>query len=112
MERMGWNMIYIINLSDLRAGKISEFQNQLSKFEAQKNDSHSIFSTNRLAEIAKLLSENTRILVGWGTQPFMRDKMSNALTKLSNLGKISGLPHKTKPYYYHPNPMIKVKCIH
>ena len=43
MERRGWNMIYIINLSDLRAGNIDEFKMILNNFEGNLNDSHSIF---------------------------------------------------------------------
>lgn len=111
MERRGWNMIYIINLSDLRAGKIADFRDHLTLFEAQDNDSHSIFSSKRIDELALLLSEKTRIIAGWGTQPFMKDKMLLALTVLPEFGKVTGLPHKTNPYYYHPFPMVQHKCI-
>jgi hypothetical protein len=111
MERMGWNMIYIINLSDLRAGNIAEFRDHLTLFEAQDNNSHSIFSRNRIDEVAMLLSEKTKIIAGWGTQSFMKEKMLHAISVLPEFGNVSGLPHNTNPYYYHPFPMVQHKCI-
>lgn len=111
MERENWNIIYIINLSDLRAGNINDFKGYLKLFDAQNNNTHSIFSTERIDEIATLLSKNTKIIAGWGTQPFMKKKMQHALSVFSEYGKVFGLPHKTSPYYYHPYPMIQHKCI-
>lgn len=111
MERRGWNMIYIIKLSDLKAGNIEEFKAHLSLFEAQGNDSHSIFSGGRISEIVMLLAEKTRIIAGWGTQTFMKKRMVHALSVLTDSREVSGLPHKTNPYYYHPFPMVQHKYI-
>lgn len=111
MERQGWNTTYIVNLSDLRAGNIADFKTQQGKFEAQQDDSHSIFSDKRIPELKNHFAGNTIIIVGWGTQTFMKEKMKDALNVLAEQGDISGLPHKTHPYYYHPFPLVQHKCI-
>jgi len=111
MERMGWNLTYIINLSDLQAGNIDDFRRKLKIFEANTNDIHSIFSDNRRKAIKILISENTHIIAGWGTKTFLRKKAYHALEVLSDLGEVRGLPHTIEPFYRHPFPMIKDKCM-
>ena len=111
MERMKWDMIYIINLSDLRSGNISNFKTLLNIFEANINDKHSIFSDDRRTAIKNLLSEKTQIIAGWGTKSFIRKKAYRALDVLSDLGEVHGLPHKIEPFYRHPFPMIKERCV-
>lgn len=111
MERRGWNMIYIINLSDLRSGNIEEFRMNLNNFEKKHNDSHSIFSGERKWTINSHLSLKTKVIAGWGTNSFISKRASHALSVLKELSKIHGLPHNTTPLYYHPFPMIKASCI-
>lgn len=111
MERKKWDLVYIVNLSDLRAGNIDEFKELKKSFESDLNDSHSIFSIGRIRELEELIAEKTIIIRGWGTQPFMRSSMIHAMNILSGFDYNSGLPHKTRPYYYHPFPMVQHKCI-
>ena len=111
MERMKWNMIYIVNLSDLCAGNIDEFKRHLNDFETSRDDSHSIFSSSREGTIKSLVSERTKVIAGWGTKSFIKEKASYALSLISKHGKVYGLPHKAVPYYYHPYPMVQHKCI-
>lgn len=111
MECKGWNTVYIVNLSDLRAGNIDDFREQLKQFEFHKDDSHSIFSASRIIEFERLIESDMQVIVGWGVQPFMKSKMIEALTIISDLSKIYGLPHPIYPYYYHPFPMVQHKCI-
>lgn len=111
MERQNWDLVYIVNLSDLRAGNIDEFKQLKESFELSSNDSHSIFSLGRIRELEELISEKTIIIKGWGTQPFMRSSMIHAINTLTEFDYNTGLPHKTHPYYYHPFPMVQHKCI-
>ena len=111
MERQAWNSVYIVNLSDLRAGKIDDFKESKNNFEASLNDSHSIFSSQRIQELKDLVDENTTVIAGWGAQAFMKTEMLHALEILSAFNPVQGLPHPTHPYYYHPFPMVQHKCI-
>ena len=104
MERRGWDMTYIISLSDLRAGNISEYKVHWKRFNEQKNDTHSIFSSNRIQQINALLTEKTRIIVGWGVNRLKKEKMSNVLSILKREREIFGIPHQTYPYYHHARP--------
>lgn len=111
MERKNWGLVYIVNLSDLRAGNINVFREYLNEFQKQENDMHSIFSPERIEELFRMISKDTVVITAWGTQPFMKERMKEALTSLSERTKIMGIPHTSSPYYYHPNPMIKEKCM-
>ena len=106
MEFRGWDMIYIINLSDLIEGNLASFQDALNAFRNNENHEHSIFSPNRREQINKLLSKNTKMIVGWGVQPIMKKEMYEALMILEEHGKVIGVRHQTPPYYLHPKPAL------
>ncbi|MFZ3580395.1 DUF1643 domain-containing protein [Virgibacillus sp. DJP39] len=110
MDRMQWNMVYIINLSDLRAGSVKDFKASLDNFESHQNETHSIFSLDRKENIHSLLSKETKLIAGWGINPLIKNRACHALTYLTEIG-VHGLPHVEHPFYYHPYPMIKEKCI-
>lgn len=111
MECRGWNMIFIINLSDLRAGKISDFREKLKRFREKENDTHSIFSPGRIKQINSLLNEKTRVIVGWGVNSVKVEKMKEALSILIRERRIFGVPHQIHPYYLHPKPALIGKRI-
>lgn len=106
MEFRGWNLIYIINLSDLRTGSLSEFHALLKEFTEQGNQEHSIFSAKRREQINTLRSNHTKIIVGWGVQEQMKAQMREAIEVLEAETKIYGIPHRTQPFYLHPKPAL------
>lgn len=106
MESRGWEMIFIINLSDLIDGSLAGFQDALQVFRNHKNNKHSIFSGNRREQLNALISTNTKIIVGWGIQPIKKEEMYEALRILGEYGKIFGVSHQTSPYYLHPKPAL------
>lgn len=111
MERRNWNMAYIINLSDLQTGNFDDFKIKKKHFMDQSSDCHSIFSPNRVETIPSLLSEKTMIIAGWGKNTFIKKRASHALSILSGFRGVGGLPYPTVPYYKHPYPMLKKRCI-
>lgn len=111
MEARGWDMIYIINLSDLIDGNLASFQEILKTFSTHENNEHSIFSPNRREQIKHLFSDDTIIIAGWGVQPFKKEEMQNALKFFEKYGKVFGLRHQTYPYYLHPKPALIEKQI-
>lgn len=111
MERKRWDLVDIVNLSDLRAGKIQNFRSYIQKFNLENDNTHSIFSENRIEEVRRLVGEDTVIIAAWGTHRAKRQRMIDAIEILTNMGEVNGLPHETAPYYYHPFPMVKEKCI-
>lgn len=102
MERMKWDMIYMISLSDLCAGNTKEFIRHLYYMDFNKSRKHSMFSTDRLGEIDKLLSPDTKMIAGWGVSEEIEKRATEALAMLTKKGTVNGYRHKTAPFYYHP----------
>src|SRR5690606_1349430 len=88
MERMQWNMVYIINLSDLRAGNIGEYRRMRETLSRAKCGEHSIFSERRRDSISRLVSNRTRMIAAWGKKDFIREDAISAYEYLSNLIEI------------------------
>ncbi|NYF23660.1 hypothetical protein [Sporosarcina sp. JAI121] len=109
MDRMKWNMTYIINLSDLRVGNIEGFRHVLHYMDVNEYDAHSIFTPHRLGEIDRLLSPDTKIIAGWGVSPLIKQRAFEALTVLTEKGTLNGHRHETEPFYYHPYQYGKTK---
>ena len=111
MERMNWNSVQIINLTDLRTGKFDEYK-ESQKFMKEHDDSrHSIFSVERRNELASYTDAAETTIAGWGTKSSIGRIAEEAYTVLSELGNINGLAYKSHPLYYHPFPWIQGKCI-
>ncbi|AQQ54083.1 DUF1643 domain-containing protein [Planococcus lenghuensis] len=111
MDRMNWQRLEVINLSDLRAGNFSELEEKLMFMEQQEEQYHSIFSPKRTDELNHLLQSAERIIAGWGTNPVIRQQATRALGVLASLCTVEGLQHDSPPYYYHPFPRLHDKCI-
>lgn len=111
MERMEWNMMYIINLSDLRAGNINEYRRMRERLNRAGQGGHSIFSEGRGETIHQFVADRTRVIAAWGTNEFIREDALKAYNYLTNFFTIEGLPHQDFPFYRHPNPMLKDRCI-
>ncbi|WP_139692972.1 DUF1643 domain-containing protein [Sporolactobacillus terrae] len=102
-----WNLISIINLSDLCSGNLKDFKNKLRDALSNTFTYHSIFSKERENELKKLLqyNSNVEVIAGWGTDPSIKN-MANEVFQHKLINNIKGWKHKTHPFYYHPNPKI------
>jgi hypothetical protein len=106
MQLKKWNKVLLINLSDIRAGNLTEFKHKLNIAEKVGFESHSIFSSQRKEELKQIISEcNGPIILAWGTDPIVKVLASCAIAALPQ-DRIVGVEHKNKkpPYYYHASP--------
>lgn len=111
MERMNWDWIKIINLTDMRTAKFEEYLER-QYFMNQLGDSrHSIFSVDRQNELLDHTETADSIIAGWGTKSAIAPAAKEAHHTLSELGNVKGLPYKTQPLFYHPFPWLQNKCI-
>ena len=65
MERKAWNVLVIVNLSDICEGNLSNFSNIERKFRAA-NLSHSIFQDENAEDCQTLLSSAKNVIFAWG----------------------------------------------
>ncbi|MDN3956171.1 hypothetical protein [Sporolactobacillus laevolacticus] len=107
MKIKHWNLISIINLSDLCSGNLADFKTKLKDAISLSFTYHSIFSNERENELKKLLQFNpsVQLIAGWGTEPFIKT-MVEKVFQHKLIKNIKGWKHKTNPFYYHPNPRI------
>lgn len=111
MERMDWNCIRIINLTDLRSEKFEEFLEQYLFMRVHYDNRHDLFSIDRYGELLDYMEGVEMVIAGWGTKSAVKVAAENAFTILDELADVRGLPHKTHPMFYHPFPWLKSKCI-
>lgn len=111
MERMKWNHVQIINLTDLRTGKFDEYLESQKLMMTHHDSRHSIFSIDRYSELLDRVEGIDLIIAGWGTESRIIPTAKIAYTILSELENVSGLSHEKHPLYYHPFPWIQTKCI-
>ena len=111
MERMNWNSVQVINLTDLRTGKFDEYK-ESQRFMKQYGDRrHTIFSIDRYVELLDCMERAGTVIAGWGTKSSISPVAEDAYTILMELEDIKGLAYKTHPLYYHPFPWLQNKCI-
>ncbi|MDQ0257840.1 hypothetical protein J2S74_005303 [Evansella vedderi] len=111
MKLMDWNVISIINLSDLCTGKMDKFGEVLNELEGYNFKSHSIFSEDRNEEREKLFNDtNSKLILAWGGNSIIRELACYALTKLPEERLVYGLPGTSKWEFRHPFPRIKSRC--
>ncbi len=108
MEKMQWNLTYVINLSDL-CGRREAFNSNLHYVRCHSDDYHTIFSLKRVAELSDKLSLDTHIIACWGANALLKEDAADVLTLLSERGKVHGMRHEISPYYYQPTPFLKIK---
>ncbi|QHJ71255.1 DUF1643 domain-containing protein [Planococcus halotolerans] len=111
MERMEWNQVQIINLTDLRTGKFNEYLDGQKLMRTHRDSRHSIFSIDRYPELLDIVEGADHIIAGWGTKQEITGAAEEAYTVLSELGEVTGIPYNKQPLYYHPFPWLRTKCI-
>lgn len=111
MERMKWDRVEIINLTDIRTGRFEDYQ-EAQIFMRQHMDSrHSIFSIDRYHELMDCEERADSVIAGWGTKPAIRKTAEDAEVILSELAIVKGVASENHPFYYHPFPWLRSKCI-
>lgn len=113
MKIMNWNVISIINLSDLCAGNMKEFGEKLSRVKQHSYKEHSIFSEARATERELLLKgSHSKIILAWGKDKLIRKLACEACKKLKKEIHIYGLRYTNPSWgFRHPFPMVKQRCI-
>ncbi|HSI66429.1 MAG TPA: DUF1643 domain-containing protein [Planococcus sp. (in: firmicutes)] len=111
MERRNWNLVEIINLTDIRTGKFDEYKEGQKFMKVMDDSRHSIFSIDRYIELMDCVERTDLIIAGWGTKPAIRPAAEEAYTILSELATVNGVAYKSHPLYYHPFPWLQGKCI-
>lgn len=66
MEKMEWDLIYMINLSDLASGNSNEFLSYKQIMDVAGRSDHSIFSEKRMQSLNAILAGPSRHIVAWG----------------------------------------------
>lgn len=111
MKIMNWNVISIINLSDLCTGNMADFKEKLKLIEECTYKEHSIFSDNRETERALLLNGGkSKIIIAWVKNSIIRKLACETTVHLSK--EIFGLQYKSPKWgFRHPFPLVKEKCL-
>ncbi|WP_100398858.1 hypothetical protein [Bacillus sp. FJAT-44742] len=109
MNRKNWNCVYMINLSDICAGKIDLFKEKLMEFQRNDFEAHTIFSKERKEELGRMVSDTPRIIAGWGANKLIRELALNVLLHIDR--PLFGIKYHTHPFYKHPRPQLKEKSI-
>lgn len=109
MEKLRWDLTYVINLSDLCGRRADDFRSSLHYMGRHFVDQHSIFSPDRSTELNGILAPETKVIACWGANALLNEDASRALKALVGKGKVRGMKHETWPYYYQPSPFLKRK---
>lgn len=109
MELKEWNIVKIINISDIREAKSNEFYTKLNQLKKLDSDCiHSIFSTKRSVELNGIFknSKDAKVIVAWGVNSKLRFLISKAILNINLVNRIGyakkGYKRLVGFYYYHP----------
>jgi hypothetical protein len=116
MKVMDWNVISIINLSDLCSGNMEDFGEKLNLVDEYSYKKHSIFEESRFSERGDFLHRHikeTKVILAWGKNSIIRDLSFDALNKFEKEEQyFLGLSYSTSKWgFEHPFPMLKDKYI-
>ena len=110
MERMEWNHVQVINLTDLRTGKFEEYAEKQALMARYGDSRHTIFSSDRYPELLDRAESAEVIIAGWGTKSQIKPVAIEANSLLWEIKEVKGLRYKEHPLYYHPFPWLQTKC--
>ncbi len=106
MELNNWNLVRILNLSDLRNGNSSNFKKEYKKaMEIDASSPHCITHPKRKQELKKaLISKTNKIIAAWGE---VKELENSAKEILSLDFEIIGIPRENPIYYQYASPYYK-----
>ena len=107
MEIQGWALVRVLNLSDLRNPRHTDFFEDFGRFEAEhENREHSIFSPRRAAELCRNLcrSPGAPIIVAWEIHRKLQTLATLALEALVGEPLVGKRGAKGGWRYWHPLP--------
>lgn len=115
MERMIWDEVVIVNLSDFCEGNAEKLNALVNGYE-HAGKVYSRFANDPVSEWINVISSADRLLYGWGAKPLAKE-MADAYRLLDDdymfttYGKKpEAVWHSVKGYPKHPNPQFPVKC--
>ncbi|MCM3611055.1 hypothetical protein M4S82_07290 [Planococcus sp. MERTA32b] len=111
MERMEWNYVQIINLTDLKTGKFEEYLECQKWMRVHCDNRHNIFSIDRYHELLDRVENAGVVIAGWGTKSQIISAAEEANTILWEIAEVKGLRFRQHPLYYHPFPWLQTKCV-
>lgn len=103
MERMQWNVVRLIYLTDLLFKNEEKFAHDVLFMQKNKEDIHSIFSNKRKQHLSSVFTDKTTIIAAWGTKAILQPFAEQALQKLQKLGPVYGIKNSKKSFYYQPS---------
>lgn len=111
MHYMGWKHVRVINLSDLCDPSSASFvQRYVQLEEMPDGKEHSIFSTNRSAQLKQYLMRKPRapIVCAWGVSNDLNPLIEQAREALKFEQKLTGLVKSPDEWkYFHPLPPLQ-----
>ena len=108
MERRSWNVITLINLSDICEGNMKNFISLEKEFN-KANIAHSLFQQGNKKELKEVLTSTEHLIFAWGASDIAK-KLASQFGLFHN-GKLTdsylhakALVHLDKKYPRHPKP--------
>ena len=115
MERKGWNVITLVNLSDICEGNIKNFISRKKEFR-KANVDHSLFQQGNKKELEELLASANHLIFAWGASDIAQ-KLASQFGLFQD-GKptksylhAKALIQLERKYPRHPRPATKVNQI-
>lgn len=106
-----WRHVRVLNLSDLRRAKSTEFIKLFQRLERDEEfDSHSIFSEARTDELSLKLPKKrkTPLVLAWGLSEKLNPLIVRCLARLHPKSNVLGLLNEgTTDKYRHPLPSLQ-----
>ena len=115
MERKAWNVLVIVNLSDICEGNMKSFSNIESKFKTASLP-HSIFQEESAKDYQTLLSVAKHVTFAWGESPNAK-RLSEKFGLFKNgratidYSHMKAWVHSEKGFPRHPKPATLVNRV-
>lgn len=107
MDALGWDLVRVINLSDLRDPNSGSFAGTLADLHQLGMDGHSIFSSQRRGELNDLLARKpgAPLVRAWGVSDDLNPLVELAMAALATEKSRAGIEKLGQPgKFYHPLP--------
>ncbi|MDQ0428532.1 hypothetical protein QOZ98_001358 [Planomicrobium stackebrandtii] len=110
MERKAWNVLVIVNLSDICEGNMSNFRNIERKFQ-EASLPHSIFQDENMRDCHALLSSAKHVIFAWGESTTAK-RLSEQFGLFKNgratidYGHMKAWVHSERGFPRHPRPAL------